>query len=40
MIDMCKFEIVQLVERHFEELKDQFVKVMQSVLLERSGKQV
>jgi hypothetical protein len=30
MLEMCKFEILQLVEKHFEELKDQFVRVMQA----------
>jgi len=30
MLEMCKFEILQLVEKHFEELKDQLVRVMQA----------
>lgn len=30
MLEMCKFEIIQLTEKHFEELKEQFVKVMQA----------
>lgn len=39
MLEMCKCEILELVEKHFEQLKEQFAVVMHAANSQSAGKQ-